>query len=106
MKNIHKNGKKRNHKWYITFHERKIIEKLLKQKTSRRKIWIILWRWKSSISDEINRYSTQASWYEAILAERLFHKNQRNKWNKKKIDNDDRIKSYILEKLDLDWSPE
>ena len=106
MKIIKQNEKKRNHKWYITFYERETIEKLLKQKVSRRKIWKILWRWKSSISDEINRYKTEASWYEAFLAERQFHKNQRNKWNKKKIHNDDRIKKFILEWLDEDWSPE
>jgi len=106
MQNIKENEKKRNHKWYITFEEREIIEKLLKQKVSHRKIWKILWRWKSTISDEINRYSTHSSWYEAILAERQFLKKQKNKWNKKKIENDDRIKNYILEKLDLDWSPE
>jgi len=106
MKNIQRNEKKKNHKWYITFHEREMIEKLLKQNISYRKIWKILWRWKSTISDEINRYSTQSSWYEATLAERQFHKKQRNKWNKKKIDNDDRIKQFILDWLNEDWSPE
>jgi len=106
MKIIKENEKKRNHKWYITFHEREIIEKLFKQKISYRKIAKILWRWKSSISDEINRYSTQASWYEAVLAEKQFHKKQSNKWNKKKIDNDNRIKQFILDWLNEDWSPE
>lgn len=106
MKIIKQNEKKRNHKWYITFAEREIIEKMLKQKVSRRKIWKILWRWKSTISDEINRYSTPSSWYEAPLAQLQFERNQKNKWNKRKIENDDRIKKYILEKLELDWSPE
>lgn len=106
MKIIHKNVKKRNNKWYLTFHEREIIEKMLIQKVSHRKIWKILWRWKSTISDEIRRYSTPASWYEAVLAEKQFNRNQSKKWNKKKIENDFRIKNYILEKLDLDWSPE
>lgn len=106
MKIIKQNEKKRNHKWYITFHEREIIEKMLKQKVSRRKIWKILWRWKSTISDETNRYSTPSSWYEAPLAQLQFERNQKKKWNKRKIENDDRIKKYILEKLELDWSPE
>lgn len=106
MKIIKENEKKRNHKWYISFHEREIIEKMIKQKVTHRKIWKILWRWKSTISDEINRYKTYASWYLATLAQLQFEKNQKNKWNKRKIDNDDRIKNYILEKLDLDWSPE
>jgi IS30 family transposase len=106
MRNIQQKGKKRNNKWYITFFEREIIEKLVKQKVSHRKIWKIIWRWKSSISDEINRYRTPAMWYEAVLAERQFHRNQRNKWNKKKIDCDNRIKQFILDWLDKDWSPE
>ena len=93
-------------KWCITFIEREIIEKLLKQKVSYRKIWKVIWRWKSSISDEINRYKTPAMWYEAVLAERQFHRNQQNKWNKKKIDSDNRIKQFILDWLDKDWSPE
>ena len=106
MKIIKQNEKKRNHKWYIKFYEREIIEKMLLQKVSRRKIWKILWRWKSSISDEINRYETQASWYKAHLAQLQFERNQKKKWNKRKIESDDRIKNYILEKLDIDWSPE
>lgn len=106
MKIIKQNEKKRKHKWYITFAEREIIEKMLKQKVSHRKIWKILWRWKSTISDEINRYSTPSSWYEAPLAQLQFERNQKKKWNKRKIENDDRIKKYILEKLELDWSPE
>jgi IS30 family transposase len=106
MKIIKENEKKKNHKWYITFHEREIIEKMLKQNISRRKIWKILLRWKSTISDEINRYKTYASWYQACLAQLQFERNQKKKWNKRKIENDNRIKNYILEKLILDWSPE
>ncbi len=106
MEIIVKKEKKRNHKWYILFWEREIIEKMLNQKVSHRKIWKVLWRWKSTISDEIRRYSTPSSWYEAALAERQFQKNQKQKWNKRKIETDIRIQNYILEKLDLDWSPE
>lgn len=106
MEIIKENIKKKNHKWYFTFHEREIIEKMKRQHVSNRKIWKILWRWKSSISDEINRYKTQASWYEATLAELQFQRNQKNKWNKKKIDNNKKTKNYILEKLEEDRSPE
>lgn len=106
MQIIKENIKKKNNKWYITFPEREIIEKMLDQHVSYRKIWKILWRWKSSISDEINRYKTYASWYQACLAQLQFERNQKKKWNKRKIDNDDRIKNYILEKLEDDRSPE
>jgi IS30 family transposase len=106
MEIIKEKTKKRNHKWYISFSEREIIEKMLKQNVSYRKIWKILWRWKSSISDEINRYKTYASWYQTHLAQLQHERNQKKKWNKRKIDNDIRIQNYILKKLDLDWSPE
>jgi len=106
MKSIKLNENKRNNNWYISFEEREYIEKLLKQWIKWWKIAKILWRWSSSIYDEINRYKTQNSWYEAILAQKQFLKNQRKKWNKNKIDNNYKLKSYILEKLDLDWSPE
>lgn len=106
MKNIQQTKNKRNNNWYISFNERQIIEKLVIQKVSNRNIAKILWRWKSSVSDEINRYSTYSSWYDSCLAQRQFERNQRKKWNKRKIDNDDRIKNFILDWLEKDWSPE
>lgn len=106
MKNIQQTKNKRNNNWYISFNERQIIEKLVIQKVSNRNIAKILWRWKSSVSDEINRYSTYSNWYDSCLAQRQFERNQRKKWNKRKIDNDDRIKNFILDWLEKDWSPE
>ena len=106
MKNIVKIEKKKTNKWYISFEEREMIEKLLKQSVSYRKIWKILWRWKSTISDEIKRYSTQFSWYEACLAQKQFLRNQKKKWNKKKIDLNSKTKQFILDWLNNDWSPE
>lgn len=106
MKIIEKNIKKKNNKCYISFEEREMIEKMLLQNISQRKIAKVLWRWKSTINDEIKRYSTYASWYEAHLAHKQFLKNQKNKWNISKINNNIKLKEYIITKLNEDWSPE
>jgi len=108
MKIIKKKEKTQNkkNKWYISFEEREMIEKLLKEKVSIRKIAKIIWRWKSTIWDEISRYKTHASWYEACLAQKQFLRNQKRKWNKLKIENNFKMKSYIEAKLKDDWSPE
>jgi hypothetical protein len=45
--------KKQNNKWYFTFTEREIIEKMLNQNISHRKIWKILWRWMSSFTKKL-----------------------------------------------------
>lgn len=82
-----------------------MIEKLLLQKVSHRKISKILWRWKSTINDEIRRYSCHGE-YEASLAQKQFFRWQKRKWIKKKIEWDERIKNFILEWLNQDRSPE
>lgn len=106
MKIIEKNIKKKNNKCYISFEERLMIEKMLSQNISQRNIAKVLWRWKSTINDEIKRYSTYASWYEAHLAHKQFLKNQRNKGNISKINNNTKLNEYIIDKLNDDWSPE
>ncbi|MDP2091248.1 MAG: helix-turn-helix domain-containing protein [Candidatus Gracilibacteria bacterium] len=68
MKIIEKNIKKKSNKGYISFEERLMIEKMLNQKMKQSKIAKVLSRGKSTINDEIKRYSTYASWYEAHLA--------------------------------------
>ncbi len=87
MEIIKENIKKRNHKWYITFEERRMIEKMLLSNISYRNIGKVLWRWKSTISDEIRRYSTYASWYSYELAHKQFLDKQSNKGNISKISN-------------------
>ena len=106
MKTIIENGKKENEKWYLTFDERKKIEKMLTEWLSRRNIAKVLWRWKSTICDEINNNSTFHDWYKHELAHRFFLRKQENKGNISKIESNDTIKQFILDWLDEDWSPE
>lgn len=89
MKNIQQNVKKKNNKWYISFEEREMIEKMIYQNMKEIKIAKVLWRGRSTINEEIKRYSTYASWYSAVLAHNQFFRNQKRKWNKKKIDNEE-----------------
>ena len=106
MKNIINLEKTTNTKRYLSFEERKMIEKMLKEKLSLRKIWWVLWRWKSTICDEIKNNSTFYDWYKAELAHKKFLRNQLNKWNKFKIENNSKLLNYIIQSLKEDWSPE
>ena len=62
MKNIMNNEKSSNTKKYLSFEERRMIEKMMKEWLSLRKIWWVLWRWKSTIWDEIKNYSWKKKW--------------------------------------------
>ncbi len=101
-----KSTKEKTRKWYLSFEERKLIEKMLREKISKREIGKILERGKSTICDEVKRYSTPHSWYSATLAQKQFLKGQLRKGNKKKIERNERLKQYILNGLQQDWSPE
>lgn len=106
MKIIKQIEKKRNNKWYITFEDRKLIEKMLWQWLSKRNIAKVLWRWKTSIYDEINNNSTFHDWYKHELAHKLFLRKQNKKGNISKINSNDKLKNYIIKELNKDWSPE
>lgn len=93
-------------KWYLNFEERKMIEKMLNEWISKRQIASILERWKSTICEEVKNRSTTHSGYSAELAHRQFLKNSLKKGNKKKIENNEKLKNYIISWLKQDWSPE
>ena len=106
MENIINNEKSSNTKKYLNFEERKMIEKMIKEWLSLRKIWWVLWRWKSTIGDEIKNNSTFHDWYKAELSHKKFLKNQLFKRNKNKIETNIKLQEYIISKLKKDWSPE
>lgn len=106
MKNIIEKEKKEKRNWYITFEERKMIDKMLKEWISWRDIAKILSRWKTSVYNEIKNNSTSSSWYNYQLAHKLFMRKQANKWNISKINTNSKLKEYIIEQLNEDWSPE
>lgn len=106
MKNITEKAKKQNNKWHITFEERKMIEKMLNQELSKRNIAKVLWRWKTSVCDEIKRNATFHDGYKAELAHKLFLKKQDKKGNISKIESNEILREYIISQLKEDWSPE
>jgi len=106
MKNILNIEKSSRLNKYLNYEERRLIEKMLKEKISRRQIAKVLWRWKSTIYDEIKNKSTLYDWYRAELAHKIFLIKQLLKRNKDKIETNLKLQKYIISKLQKDWSPE
>ena len=90
---------------YLTFDDRKVIEKLLKQNLSYRSIGKVLQRSHTTISDEIKLNSGQLG-YCAERAQHYHEQRQLNKGNKRKLEINDRLREYVIKKLNKDWSPE
>ena len=90
---------------YLTFVDRKVIEKLLKQNLSYRDIGKVLGRSHTTISDEIKLNSGQLG-YSAERAQYYHEKRQLNKGNKKKLETNDGLRQYVVDMLKKNWSPE
>ena len=71
MENIINLEKSAKIKKYLSFEERKMIEKMLKQWLNWRNIALVLWRWKSTIYDEIKHNST---FYDGIVPKKCVNK--------------------------------
>jgi len=90
---------------YLTYYDRKIIEKLFKQNLSYRAIGRAIGRSHTTISDEIKLNSGQLG-YSAERAQHYHEQRQLNKGNKKKLEMNDRLRRYVIDMLKKDWSPE
>ena len=92
----------------LTFNERKIIEKMLKQGAGVRAIGRILGRSHSSISDEIKRNTMHyESGYGAEIAQTRALRRNNKKGNKRIVDLQPKIKAYVIEQISEEqWSPE
>jgi IS30 family transposase len=90
---------------HLTFDDRKVIEKLLKQNLSYRAIGRALCRSHTTISDEIRLNSGQLG-YSAERAQYYHERRQANKGSRKKLDANEKLKAHIIRKLKEDWSPE
>lgn len=90
---------------YLTYYDRKIIEKLLKQKLRYRAIGRAIGRSHTTISDEIRLNSGQLG-YSAERAQYYHEQRQLNKGNKKKLETNDKLREYVIAQLKNDWSPE
>lgn len=92
---------------HICFEERKMIEKLLKEKAWVNEIARILWRAHSSISDEIISKKPSYDCYTAELAQKIALRKSSNIWNKgRKIDKYPLLKQKIISWIKEEWSPE
>jgi len=93
---------------YLTFKERKIIEKMLKEKASYRNIALVLHRSHTTISAEVrkNKMSYEKE-YHAELAQSRFLRRQENKGKKSILEFYPEIKEKIIYWLTKEqWSPE
>jgi len=92
---------------HICFEERKMIEKLLKQKLWIRVIARILSRSNSSISNEIRLRKPSYDCYTAEYAQKNALRKASNIWNKqKKINRYPILKQKIIDWINEEWSPE
>ena len=90
---------------YISFEERKMIEKMNNDNIWVRAIARILSRAHSSISEELKR-KHPLDIYKAEYAHKDYFEKQNNKWNVKKLDKDPRLRELVIYCLKKDWSPE
>ncbi len=90
---------------YLTFDDRKVIEKLLNKKLSYRSIGKAIGRSHTTVSDEIRLNSGQLG-YSAERAQCYHEQRQMNKGNRKKLETNEKLREYVIEKLKKDWSPE
>jgi len=93
---------------YLTFEERKKIEKMIYEGLSLRKIGKILGRSHTTVAFELkhNKMSYE-SHYEAELAHLRFLNRQMKKGNISKLNKDPKLKEFVIKKLQNDqWSPQ
>ena len=83
-----------------------MIEALLNQKMKKTEIAIRLSRNKSTIYRCINDYSDEDGVFEADRVWEKIRENRRNRKGHRKILSDELLKKYVLEKLEISWTPE
>jgi IS30 family transposase len=92
---------------YLTYEDRKILEKLLNNKTSIRAAALILGRSHSVICYELKMNKGNHLPYDAARAQGFHERRILNKGNKGKINENEKLREYITEKLSRhQWSPE
>ena len=92
---------------YLTYEERKKIEKMLRyDRASYRSIGKVLERSHATIIYEVQNNQGHNPYYSAENAHERFLRRQNNKGNKGKIETNEKLLNYIVNKLQDDWSPE
>lgn len=83
-----------------------LIESYLNQQMKKSEIAVRLSRSKSTISRCVSRYSNEKGLFEAETVWEKIKENRRNRKGHRKILSDDLLKKYVLEKLEISWTPE
>lgn len=83
-----------------------MIETLLNQKMKKTEIAIKLSREKSTIYRCIKEYSDENGNFEADEVWEKILENRRNRKGHRKIMSDELLKKYVLEKIEINWTPE
>lgn len=89
----------------LLFSERLRIERYLSLKMKKRPMARLLKREASVIRREVNKNTKNGSRYSAIKAQARTER-ESHKTNKRKLETDQILHDYVVEKLKTDWSPE
>lgn len=90
----------------LAYEDRKVLQKLLEQKMSKRKIGKAMGRNHNVILYELKHHSGEHLPYDADRAQGIYERNQLKKGNIKKLDKNEKLREYVLEKLEEDYSPQ
>lgn len=89
----------------FTLPERRLLARLIKDGISQNQIAKNIGKAKSSISDELKRNSSHGQ-YDPESAHAKATQKQLNRTKRTKLEISDGLRRYVVEKLELDWSPE
>ena len=90
---------------HLSIDERETILKMREKFNTIEEIAEKLGRSKSTVSRELCRNVSSTGEYKAHLAQRYYQKRRENSKQPYKLQ-DNRLRDYVLDKLDLEWSPE
>jgi len=90
----------------LTYEDRKLIERLLKKKLSKRGIGRALNRVHSVVIYEIKNHCSPFLDYNADRAQGIYERKQLKKGNISKLLTNNELREYVLEHLEIGWSPE
>ena len=87
----------------LTYEDRKLIERLLKKKLSKRGIGRALNRVHSVVIYEIKNHSSPFLDYNADRAQGIYERKQLKKGNISKLLTNNELREYVLEHLEIGW---
>jgi transposase, IS30 family len=90
----------------INYEDRKVLEKLLQKQMSKRAIGRAMNKAHTVILYELKYHRGECLPYDAERAQAIFERNQLKKGNVQKLEKNQKLRGYVLEKLSEDISPE